>query len=86
MPVRPLAQLIDEAGLSCIDTLKIDIEGSEYETLYAFLAASGARFRPGLIIAETSHEQPAHSLGGLLTDNGYKLLLQTGRNSIYRFD
>lgn len=83
VPVRPLAQIADEAGLSRIDALKIDIEGGEYETLFAYFAASGAHFWPTLIIAEISHERAEQSLDALLMEKGYRLQVKTARNAVY---
>jgi len=48
-PVRPLSQLIDEAGLGEIDFLKIDVEGAEAEVLAGL---DFARHRPRVILVE----------------------------------
>jgi FkbM family methyltransferase len=80
--VRPLTQMIDDAGLSRIDVLKIDIEGGEYEALYPFFASTGAHFWPTMIIAETSHERDGASLRQLLEDKGYKAQVKTARNVV----
>ena len=47
--VRPLAALIDEAGLAAIDFLKIDVEGAEAEVLAGM---DLARHRPRLLLIE----------------------------------
>jgi FkbM family methyltransferase len=47
--VRPLRQLIDEAGLSGIDFLKIDVEGAEAEVLAGM---DFVRHRPRLLLIE----------------------------------
>ena len=78
--IRPLAAVIEEAGFSSIDAMKIDIEGSEEAALKGLFAGAGERFRPRLLIAELSHSGP---LTALLGAEGYRETIRTRRNGVY---
>lgn len=50
--VRPMLDILNEAGIDRIDALKLDIEGVEFETLSAFFASADFRLWPRHILLE----------------------------------
>lgn len=78
--VRPLAAVIEAAGASRIDAMKIDVEGSEAAALKGLFAGAGERFRPSFLIAELSHSGP---LTALLDAEGYRERFRTRRNGVF---
>ncbi len=78
VPVRALDSILDEAGLTSVDFLSIDIEGNE---LPALQGLSLGRFRPALIIIEDHvHDLSRHRF---LRGKGYRLVDRTGCNGWY---
>ncbi|MEO1014080.1 MAG: FkbM family methyltransferase [Pseudomonadota bacterium] len=80
VPVRPLLALIEEAKLSRIDALKIDIEGQEASVLEAFFRDAPHSLRPGIIIAETSHDS---TLKRLAASEGYRARYGNALNAVF---
>src|SRR5690606_15242830 len=52
IPMRPLADIVAEAGLREVDTLKADIEGFEDRAILPYLAAVDGRLHPTRIVIE----------------------------------
>lgn len=76
--VRTLDAILDEAQITAIDFMSIDIEGNE---LPALRGLSFTRFRPRLIVIEDRvHDLSRHTF---LTDKGYRLVDRTGCNGWY---
>lgn len=80
--VRPLADIVADAGWRGIDAMKIDIEGGEHAVLAAFFAAAPIARWPRLLLLETSHEGPARAATALCRSNGYEVRLQTKMNAV----
>lgn len=74
---RPLAAILDDAGVDRIDALKIDIEGAEDEALAPFLASAPASLLPRLVIIEDSRNEWGADLFGMFDRLGY---VETGRS------
>lgn len=55
VPVRPLAGLLEEAGVGPIGALKIDVEGFEAEALMPYFDTAPAAKWPRAIVIETLH-------------------------------
>lgn len=70
--VRPLTDVLAEAGLTRIDVLKIDIEGAEDKALLPFFDQAPESLWPRLIIIERSEDSWAGDLLGRLKTAGYK--------------
>ena len=85
VPVRPLAALVAEAGITAIHGLKIDIEGHEDKALVPFLDGAERELLPRRIVIE--HPEPDRDYPGC-TDafarHGYQLVKRTRNNSLYR--
>lgn len=78
VPVRTLDSILDEAGVTQVDFLSIDIEGNE---LPALRGLTFERFRPALIIIEDRvYDLSRHRF---LTGKGYRLVDRTGCNGWY---
>ena len=54
VPVRPLAEVLDDAGIARVDVMKIDVEGFEDRVLMPYLEARERRDWPCAILMETN--------------------------------
>lgn len=84
MPVRTLASLLAEAGVTAIHGLKIDIEGHEDRALVPFLDGCPAGHLPRRIVIE--HPEPQADYPGCtaaFARHGYRLIGRTRNNSLY---
>jgi FkbM family methyltransferase len=69
--IRPLLDMIEEAGLDRIDALKIDIEGFEDQALIPFFKTAPQSLWPKLLILERSDKDWVDDLMRLLSACGY---------------
>lgn len=84
MPVRTLAALVAEAGITRIHGLKIDIEGHEDRALVPFLDGCAPDLLPRRIVIE--HPEPQADYPGCtaaFARHGYRLQHRTRNNSLY---
>ena len=84
MPIRTLASLLAEAGLTAIHGLKIDIEGHEDRALVPFLDTCPPAMRPRRIVIE--HPEPQADYPGCtaaFARHGYRLMGRNRNNSLY---
>jgi FkbM family methyltransferase len=81
VPGRPLLEILQEAKVSRVDAMKIDIEGFEVPVLEAFFHTAPRGMWPRLIIGEIVGEGGA-PLKDLLTAQGYRLDRWTKMNGI----
>jgi FkbM family methyltransferase len=87
MPIRTLASILSEAGLTTIHGLKIDIEGNEDRALVPFLDACDSAALPRRIVIE--HPEPDADYPGCtaaFARRGYRLVARTRNNSLYTLD
>ncbi|MBC7282759.1 FkbM family methyltransferase [Hoeflea sp.] len=85
IPVRLLAALLSDAGITRIDGLKIDIEGHEDKALVPFLETADRSMLPRRIVIE--HPEPQADYPGCtaaFARHGYELAGRTRNNSLYR--
>jgi FkbM family methyltransferase len=80
--VRPLLDMVLEAGLTRIDALKIDIEGFEDQALLPFFEAAAQSLWPKLLILERSEKDWTGDLLGTLKRAGYSDILSSKRNYV----
>lgn len=78
----PLMQLLEQAGVSKVDALKIDIEGLEVKVLKSFFANAPLALWPRMIIGETVGNGGI-ALFELLHSKGYQLKQRTRMNGIF---
>jgi FkbM family methyltransferase len=82
--VRPLNDIFEDAGVSEIDFLKIDVEGAERDVL---LGIDLDRYRPRVILVEAvepySLVSTAESFESLVTDHRYLFASNDGINRYY---
>ena len=83
VPLRPLADVVAEAGLDRIDALKIDIEGMEDGVLRHFLDHAPEGLWPGMVILEARRGEDTPALA-LMLDRGYEIAERTRMNAILR--
>lgn len=84
IPVRTLKSIIDEAGVTAIEGLKIDIEGHEDKALVPFMEAAPDSLLPRRIVIE--HPGQAEDYPGcaaVFAKRGYKLAGRSRNNSFY---
>jgi FkbM family methyltransferase len=81
---RPLAAILDEAGIAAIDALKIDIEGAEDWALAPFLRQAPAKLLPRLILIEDRPDDWTTDLYALLHQRGYLVATRSKQNAIFR--
>lgn len=82
--IRPLAEVVRDAGLVRIDALKADIEGYEDQALAPFLRDAEPALHPRRIVIE--HLGRPHwktDLFPVLAEHGYDLVGQTRGNSLF---
>lgn len=85
VPVRPLASLLDEAGISRIDLLKIDVEGYEDDVLFPFFAEGPETLWPRAVVMEHCHKDRwKHDCAELLVSKGYHLSEGGRTDSVFR--
>jgi FkbM family methyltransferase len=82
---RKLDDILDEAGVSEVDFISIDVEGHELEVLKGF---STERFRPRILIIEDNGESEHSEVPEYMEGKGYMKFFRTGVNDWYgmRFD
>lgn len=81
--IRPLEDILTEAGTTSISFMSIDVEGLEMEVLASL---NLRRFRPRLLLTEALRPIGAirsDPIFELLTGSGYELLAHTGHDSFY---
>ena len=71
MPTTTLDDLLGAQGITKVDFLSMDIEGSQLEALAGF---SISRFRPDLVCIEASGPRPGHKelVAAYFEKNGYE--------------
>ena len=87
LPVRRLSTLLDEAKISKIDFLKIDVEGAEADVLAGI---DWTRHRPRVILVEAvepgSMADASAKWEGLITSQGYSFAFFDNLNRFYLAD
>lgn len=78
---KPLLQVLNEAGATRVDAMKIDIEGHEVPVLSAFFRDAPRALWPRLIIGEIVGDGGG-ALKSLLTGLGYRVERTTKMNGI----
>jgi FkbM family methyltransferase len=79
---RPLAAILDEAGIFSIDALKIDIEGAEDLALAPFLRTVPTELLPRLVLIEDRPGDWSVNLYSLMQARGYVVAARSRQNAI----
>ncbi|MCY4335378.1 MAG: FkbM family methyltransferase [Litoreibacter sp.] len=82
-PMRPLADIVREAGLEQVDALKIDIEGHEDKALVPYFSEMPEAFWPDRIVIEYLAPDDYPGCAQAFRERGYKLVGRTKSNSMY---
>lgn len=85
VPIRPLKSILETAGLSRVDWLKLDIEGAELPTLRSFFAEAPESLWPRMIILEVGKQDMRTDAFQLCIDKGYILNKKTHLNAILHY-
>lgn len=84
VPVRPLADVVAEAGLTRIDVMKIDVEGFEDRVLVPYLSTTSRDLWPRAILLETNcRPHWTEDCLSLLTRLGYEKAGETRDNILF---
>ncbi|MGD9739412.1 MAG: FkbM family methyltransferase [Bauldia sp.] len=83
VPVRTLAAIVDEAGLTSIHGLKIDIEGHEDKALPPFILGAADGLLPKRIVIERTPNGDYPGCAAALAARGYVRVGQSRNNSFY---
>jgi len=81
---RPLAAILDEAGIVSIDALKIDIEGAEDLALAPFLRTAPPGLLPSLVLIEDRPGNWSVDLYALMQERGYAITSRNRQNAVFR--
>lgn len=81
--VRPLLDVLNEAGITRIDVLKIDIEGAEDQALLPFFQRAPESLWPRLIIIERSEDSWGQDLLGRFKEAGYASVADSRMNWLF---
>lgn len=82
VPVRPLSDVVTEAGLEAVDLLKVDVEGLEDRVICPYLASDAPK--PKLIYVEIAHDGTWElPLLERLTEAGYVQAENFGDNALF---
>ena len=84
VPMRTLASILKEHGLSECNIVKIDVEGYEYQALMPYLEATPVAKWPRLFVMEQNH-RARHWDGDLveaILKNGYRVVIKTRGNIV----
>ena len=86
--VVPLADIVNDAGLDRVDCLKVDVEGHEPDVIRPFLRDAPRQLWPRHLIVElkAGRDDGRRSVGlkGWLAARGYRLVLRTRLNGVFR--
>ena len=74
VPCRPLLAILDDAGFTTIDALKIDVEGAEDLVLVPFLRDAPSGLLPGVVLIEDTSGQWRTDVFALLAQHGYTVV------------
>lgn len=82
VPVRPLADVVVEAGLERVDIMKVDIEGLEPPVLKRYFVDAPAPLWPRMLLCEFRDTEAYADLTRVLEERGYRLRARTSLNMI----
>lgn len=85
IPMRPLAEILAEQGVTHVDALKIDIEGHEDAALVPYFADVSGDMLPRRISIERGGPDGGDYVGcaAAFARHGYRLVGRTRSNSLY---
>jgi FkbM family methyltransferase len=85
LPMRPLADILNDAGVTKVDALKIDIEGYEDAALAPFIDTAAEPMLPRRISIERGGKDGGDYPGcaAAFARRGYRLVGRTRSNSLY---
>ena len=86
VPCRPLTAILDLAGISSIDALKIDIEGAEDLALAPLLREAPQSLLPRLVLIENRPQDWSVDLYALLQGRGYVVSARSRQNIVFRLE
>lgn len=83
VPAVTLMDLVRSEGLTCIDAIKLDVEGAEDLILEPFLRVAPAHLLPRLLIVEDAADRWQIELPELLQAHGYREVGRTRLNLMF---
>lgn len=83
--MRPLSDILEEAAVTSVEALKIDIEGGEDAALVPYLDGATDAMRPDRIVIEhPRHSDDYSGCAAAFDRHGYRLVGRTRSNSLYQ--
>lgn len=83
VPIYPLLKIVEDAKLSQIDSLKIDIEGYEDKALVPFFQAAPRALWPKRVLVETIHTRNwGTDCVAYMIESGYRKVHQTKSDAL----
>jgi hypothetical protein len=82
--VRPLKDMLEEAGVTRVDTLKVDVETFEDRVVPPFFDATAPSLWPRRICLEPTTYCGRASIHRFLEDRGYREIGRTRKNSLWQ--
>ncbi|MBR9825120.1 MAG: FkbM family methyltransferase [Alphaproteobacteria bacterium] len=84
IPMKPLSQVLDEAGIQSVDVMKMDIEGFEEPVLSAFFKMWPRSRWPRTVLLETLHAgaQITDGAPGICLEHGYQVAQLMRQNAV----
>lgn len=83
VPLRPLADLLDQQSIDRIDIMKIDVEGMEDRVLFPFFETADRSCWPAHVIIEhISYGDWQRDILAWMQDNGYQVTGRTRSNTL----
>ncbi|MDP8918162.1 MAG: FkbM family methyltransferase [Pseudomonadota bacterium] len=83
VPAVTLLDLLKREGLTHVDAIKLDVEGAEDLVLDPFFRDAPPALYPSLFIMANVPDRWQIDVPGLLTDKGYRLILETKMNLVF---
>lgn len=85
--MRPLGDVLAEEGVTCVDAMKIDVEGMEDAVLFPFFETSPRNLWPRLVIIEhTSEKQWKRNILAWMLESGYREIERNRSNAMLSLD
>jgi FkbM family methyltransferase len=84
VPCRPLLAILNDAGVTAIDALKIDVEGVEDLVLVPFLRDAPSGLLPDVVLIEDTSGHWRTDVFALLARHGYTVFTRSRQNVALR--
>jgi FkbM family methyltransferase len=81
---RPLASILDEAGIFSIDALKSNLRAAEDVALAQFLQTAPPELLPRFVLIEEQPQDGSFELYALMEERGYRIAARGRQNAVFQ--